>query len=309
MQLFDLHCDSIVNYRNLKSDFFCKETQFSLQDLKKLKRYCQTMAIFIPDHLRGEEAFSYFCIHKAYLDSLLKQQASFAEWAQNGKDIEAITEQKKCAILLSVESGAALGGKLERVETLAEAGVKMMTLVWNGENEIGSGHETKKGLTPFGKKVISRMEETGIIVDVSHLNDVGFEEVCEVAKKPFIATHSNLRSVCGHKRNLTNHQFTEIVKRNGLVGLNLYEAFLADDGRGTMDALYSHVSAMLELGGEDVIACGSDFDGAAIDPSLNSPLKFASFADYLLQKGIKETVIDKIFFENALLFFRRNERD
>ncbi len=308
MQLFDLHCDSIVNYRKENSDFLCDSTQFSLKELAGFKRLCQTMAVFIPDDVRDEAALQYFRDHKEYLDTLLEKQKDLAEKVNRTEDIERITNQGKCAVILAVESGAALAGSLENVDYLAECGVKMMTLVWNGVNELGSGHQTEQGLSPFGRQAVKRMEEKGIIVDVSHLNDRGFEEVCEIAGKPFIATHSNLRSVCSHKRNLTEEQFKEMVSRGGLVGVNLYEQFLADDHNGGLDSMYRHVSRMLELGGEDVIACGSDFDGADIDETLDTPAKFARSAEYLLKKGITEKVIDKMFFDNALAFFKKNVR-
>lgn len=246
MQLFDLHCDSIVNFQKLNDDFLCKETQFSLQELGSFKRLCQTMAVFIPDDIRGAEALEYFRVHRDYLDALLKKQPELAVRAYNADDIEKITGEGKCAVLLSVESGAALAGNLENVNYLAKSGVKMMTLVWNGANELASGHGTDQGFTEFGRQVVKRMEETKIIVDVSHLNDRGFDELCEFAEKPFIATHSNLRSVCSHRRNLTERQFEEMVRRKGLVGVNLYEQFLADDHKGDVDSVYRHINRMLE---------------------------------------------------------------
>lgn len=306
MQLFDLHCDTIESFRKKEADFLCETTHFSLRELSEFRRLCQTMAVFIPDNIRGEAALKYFKEHKDYLNQLLAEQPQLAEQAYTGADVERITEEGKCAVILSVESGAALSGRLENVDYLAECGVKMMTLVWNGENELASGHGTDKGFTEFGRQAVKRMEEKGIIVDVSHLNDRGFEELCEFAGKPFIATHSNLRSVCSHKRNLTEPQFAEVVKRSGLVGINLYKLFLADNGNGDVDSVYRHISRMLELGGEDVIACGSDFDGADIDESLSTPVKFASVAEYLLKKGISQKEVDKIFFENALRFFSKS---
>lgn len=305
MQLFDLHCDSIVNFRELQSDFLCDRTQFSLREHDRFEKMCQTMAIFIPDTIRGEAAFDYFNAHYAYLKELEKQQPDLIEQVHTAGDLERITGEGRCALLLAIESGAALAGKLEHVDYFAKCGVKMMTLVWNGENELGSGHQTQHGLTAFGKQVVKRMEEKRMIVDVSHLNDPGFEEVCEIATRPFIATHSNLRTVASHKRNLTKAQFEEIVKRGGLVGINLHEPFLADDGRGTIDMMYRHIAGMLELGGEHVIACGSDFDGADVWEGLNTPVKFAMAGEYLLQKGIKEDVVKKIFFENAAAFFKK----
>lgn len=308
LQLFDLHCDSIVNYKKEQSDFLCGKTQFSLKELDKFRRLCQTMAVFIPDDVRGEEAVQYFRDHKEYLDMLLRKQSEMAELVCTPEDIERITAEGRCAVILAVESGAALAGSLDNVDYLAANGVKMMTLVWNGPNELGSGQRTDQGLTPFGRQAVKRMEEAGIIVDVSHLNDRGFEELCGIAGKPFIATHSNLRSVCSHKRNLTEAQFKEMINRKGLVGVNLYEQFLADDHKGDLDSMYRHVSRMLELGGEDIIACGSDFDGADIDETLDTPVKFARSAEYLLTRGISERIIDKMFFENALDFFKKNLR-
>ncbi|WP_333791967.1 dipeptidase [Muricomes intestini] len=303
MQLFDLHCDSIVKYRELGEGFLCKKTQFSLNDAARFERICQAMAIFIPDDIRGEKAFKYFNVHRDYLLGLLEKESDLAELACSGADVARIAGSGRCAVMLVVEGGAVLAGKIENVGCLARCGVQIMTLVWNGENEIGSGHRTHHGLTAFGREVVKRMEEQNMIVDVSHLNDEGFDDVCEIAQKPFIASHSNLRSICPHNRNLTEKQFEEIVRRRGLVGINLYEPFLDENGEGTVESILRHVYRMLELGGENVIACGSDFDGADIHPSLDSPVKFAGVAQYLVDHGIGKEQVDKMFFGNALNFF------
>ncbi|CUX34740.1 dipeptidase [Clostridium sp. C105KSO13] len=305
MQLFDLHCDSIVKYRKFGEGFLCRKTQFSLNDEDGFERHCQTMAIFIPDDIRGGKATDYFNVHRDYLLTLTDKQSELVEMAYTGDDVLRITNNGKCAVMLSAEGGAVLAGKLENIDYMARCGVQMITLVWNGENEIGSGHQTHYGLTAFGREAVKRMEEHNIIVDVSHLNDEGFEEICEIAGKPFIASHSNLRSVCPHNRNLTEEQFHEIVRRKGLVGLNLFEPFLSEEGSGTKDALLRHVYRMLELGGENVIACGSDFDGADIHPSLDTPVKFAGAAQYLIDHGIGKEQVRKMFFDNALKFFMK----
>ncbi len=308
LELFDLHCDSLGIYKKEGTDFLSERTHFSLRELDRFQRLCQTMAIFIPDTLRGEEAFRYCTEHHRYVLQLLKNQSDIVEMARSADDIRRIIQTKKCAILLAVEGGAALAGSMEHLDTLADMGVKMLTLVWNGDNELGSGHAGHGGgLTSFGKQVVRRMEEVDMVVDVSHLNDQGFADLCSVATKPFIATHSNLRSVCKHPRNLTEAQFTEIVERKGLVGLNLFKPFLSDSQRGTKEDVLRHLYRMLELGGEDIIACGSDFDGAEVDETLNTPVKWATCAEYLVQEGIPEPVVRKIFFENALRFFATQE--
>ena len=182
----------------------------------------------------------------------------------------------------------------------------MLTLTWNGENELGSGSDTKKGLTDFGRAAVHRMEDAGILVDVSHLNDQGFADLTRIARKPFIATHSNSRAVCDHPRNLTDEQFCTIRDMGGLVGINYYRFFIREDGiTADITDLIAHIDHFLALGGEDILCCGSDFDGAEIPPYLNSIDKVANLHAALLAHGIDEEVIQKILFENVHRFFNK----
>ena len=193
------------------------------------------------------------------------------------------------------------------MRVLAEAGVCAITLVWNGENEIGSGHGTGHGLSAFGRAVIPEMERCGILVDVSHLNDPGFEDLLEVAQKPFLATHSNARAVAGHRRNLTDEMIREMVRRGCLIGLNYFVSFLRDGGEVTsLDDLYRHIVHFLELGASKNLALGSDFDGAALPDCLNTPQKAAEAYGYLLARGIGQKQADGIFYQNARRFFAEN---
>ena len=107
-----------------------------------------------------------------------------------------------------------------------------MTLTWNGENELGSGHTTTHGMTDFGRQAVREMEDRGILVDVSHLNDTGYADLFETARRPFVATHSNARAICSHKRNLTDDMIREMVRRNCLIGLNYCKSFITDGGIG-----------------------------------------------------------------------------
>ena len=157
--------------------------------------------------------------------------------------------------MLTVENGSLLGAGLEHVEELRRDGVKMLTLTWNGENALGSGHETDHGLTPLGKEAVRALEEAGITVDVSHLNDAGFRDVLDVAQRPFAASHSNSRAICPHRRNLEDWQIREMVMRNCIIGLNYYTPFLRSDGKeADFDDLYRHICRFLELGAENCLA-------------------------------------------------------
>lgn len=307
MKLFDLHCDTIERMEELGEDMLTDKTQLSLKYLPQIEKWCQTFAIFIPDSKRGVDAVSYYEQVLAYFHKMLQKHADIVEMANTADDIRRITGSKKCAALLSVEGGAVLDGKLENIEKLKKDGVKMMTLTWNGANELASGNvNPEMGFTAFGREAVKEMERQNIIVDVSHLNDKGMEELMGFATKPIIATHSNLRSVCSHKRNVTEEMFKYIVEHKGLCGLNLLHGFVSDEPMKDSKAeLFRHVYRMLELGGEDVIACGSDFDGG-ITSQMDNPALFASFGDYMVEHGISRRVSDKIMFENALHFFEEN---
>lgn len=307
MKLFDLHCDTIERMEELGEDMLTDKTQLSLKYLPQIEKWCQTFAIFIPDSKRGVDAVSYYEQVLAYFHKMLQKHADIVEMANTADDIRRITGSKKCAALLSVEGGAVLDGKLENIEKLKKDGVKMMTLTWNGANELASGNvNPEMGFTAFGREAVKEMERQNIIVDVSHLNDKGMEELMGFATKPIIATHSNLRSVCSHKRNVTEEMFKYIVEHKGLCGLNLLHGFVSDEPMKDSKAeLFRHVYRMLELGGEDVIACGSDFDGG-ITSQMDNPALFASFGDYMVDHGISRRVSDKIMFENALHFFEEN---
>lgn len=151
------------------------------------------------------------------------------------------------------------------------------------------------------------MEESGILADVSHLNDKGFDDFIKIAKKPFAASHSNARSVCGHKRNLTDAQIREMVSRNCLIGLNYCQDFLRDGDRpAVLDDLWRHVERFLELGAEHCLALGSDADGTDVPPGLDSPERFAGLYQYLLDRGLSREQADGILWKNALNFLKRS---
>ena len=125
----------------------------------------------------------------------------------------------------------------------------------------------------------------------------------------FVATHSNTRALCSHKRNLTDDMIREMVRRNCLIGLNYFVKFLRDDGdvKG-LDDLYRHAMHFFELGARKNLALGSDFDGSVLPECLNTPAKAASFYEYLLSRGISQEDADGVFYKNAQAFFHKNLR-
>ena len=280
---------------------------FSLSAIPEEVRWCQCCAIFIPDELSPEESAAYYALHQRSFDRQMEALSERVRPCRTAADIEAAWAAGKTAAILTVENGSALAGRLERIEVLARDGVRMMTLTWNGENELGSGNATGHGLSEFGKEAVRELERAGILADVSHLNDRGFDDFLSVSTKPFAASHSNARSACGHLRNLTDGQIREMVERKCLIGLNYSKGFLKDGGQDVvMEDLFRHVARFLELGAEQALALGSDFDGTDVPPCLDSMEKAAGLYGYFLQRGLSPGLADQIMWKNAVDFFHCN---
>ncbi len=304
--MIDLHCDTLIFKHKEERSLISLESNISLLKMPPKTKWAQFFAVFILDHLRGQGAKEFFETNCDYFYREMERSKNLVSPCRSFSEIENAFNEGKFAAILTVEGGAVLAGELERVAYLAQKGVKALTLTWNGPNEVCSGHDTDGGITEFGRQAIPELERHGILVDTSHINDRGFEELCLITKKPFIASHSNSRSICKHRRNLTDEHFSEFVRRGGLVGLNYCVNFIKDGGNVTsMDDLYRHIEHFLSLGGEDVLCLGSDYDGAPLPACLDSVEKSLTIYDYLISKGLTHQQADKILFQNAHNFFQK----
>ena len=298
MRLFDLHCDTLYEAQKRGASLLRNDLALDVERGKQSYRpWVQAMAVWMPRGTRGEPAMELFRRCLQYLRRALEQDPAL--WlCKSRADLNAVRSGTGTGILLTVEGGSVLGGKLENIALLRDCGVRALTLTWNDNNELGGGSDgiSPCGITPFGRAAVAELERLGIAVDVSHASDALFSDVCECAAKPFLATHSNARAVCPHRRNLTDAQFAQIARRGGVVGINLYPRFVT----GGPDASFDHFWA---LGGEKAVSLGSDFDGAQMPSCLQRVEDFCRFYEYLLAKNIPEEWISDLFFENAFRFF------
>lgn len=138
-------------------------------------------------------ALQYFDRHAAYFRKMAETGAFTV--LETGEDLEKLSNKQGTAFILTVEGGSAVAGDLKNIHHLRENGVRVMTLTWNGSNEIGSGVMSgdKFGLTPFGKLAVKEMEKEGIVIDISHASEALFYDVAGNTERPFIATHSTPR--------------------------------------------------------------------------------------------------------------------
>ena len=275
MNYFDLHCDTPYECCFKKQDFFKNSLAVSGEKGAVFDNWKQVFAVWIRDDL-DEPYRLYEAILRDFKEKLSKKTDNLTPY-------------------FSVEGGAVLEGDTDRLYALKEDGVRILTLTWNGENRIAGGSKTDKGLTDFGKRVIREMNGLKMLCDLSHLNEKSFYSAVELADYP-LATHSNCKAVFDCPRNLSDNQLKLIAQKGGIVGLCLYPKFL---GGEVFDRLYRNIYHLLELGMENNIAIGSDFDGADMAAELCDISKIPLLRAKLHEKGLSETVLDKIFYKNA----------
>ena len=212
--VFDCHCDT-VTLRNL----FHTKSQLKKRDIKRFKRYIQVFAICPEENY----AYSHAVHHIKRYKRLLKL------WGLSPITDAKALESAKFGAVLSLEGADALCTNLAALDMFYKEGVRLLTITWNNNNAAGFSITSEKGgITPFGEKLIKKCEQKNILIDLSHLSDEGFWDVCAIMKKPFICSHSNSRHICNNKRNITDDMFKELVKSGGCVGINFSLTFLAE---------------------------------------------------------------------------------
>lgn len=288
MKYFDLHCDTLPLVTKERKSLTGSQMMVDLAD-HPFEHYVQVLAVFSYPSLSADEAYGIFWKCRRHLDALSDLPERFGA-------------------ILAVENGSLIGDRIERVDELAEAGVKLMNPVWAGDNLIGGAWDTHHGLTSFGGEVICRALDCGITPDLSHASDEMAKEILKIAarkEKPVIASHSCARSIHPHGRNLPDEYFAEIMASGGIVGLSFCPPHLSD-GECTMETIRRHLEHYLSLGGEDHIAIGADWDGIDTTPEGVSSIRdIPALADYLRGYGWSQELLHKLFYQNAADFFAR----
>lgn len=307
MRFFDLHCDTPYRMIKEKQGIYKNNFHVSLSKASVYEPYIGCFAVWISDNLRGKEAFEFFkkCTDNLFSELEKENLKDKVVICKTNKDLEDVLIKEKMGAILTLEGSSALMGDISKVEEIFRKGVRIITLTWNGENEVGDGVGVcnAKGLTKFGKKLINELERYKIIVDVSHASERLFYDVSSVSTRPFIATHSNSKSICSNRRNLSDDQFKIIKDLGGIVGITFCSSFLSESNKVQFEDILRHVEYFLSLGGQDTLCIGSDFDGT--DVPMQGIESVENLYEYFLRKNYKAEVLDKIFFQNAYNFLSK----
>ncbi len=306
--VIDAHCDTAYELYKLNGDLYTNSLSVSIDQIHSYASYIQMFAIWSDPACSGPDAMEHTKRVIAYFkQQLLKYHIPII---QNRSDLEQYGHSNGLKALLAVEGGEPIQESLDQLYTLYHMGVRLLTLTWNGTNAIGRGSlsDCSKGLTSFGKEVVTTMHRIGMMVDVSHLNENGFYDVMDISLKPVIASHSNAQAVHPHKRNLSDEQFKVLRKNGGVVGLNIYPIFLGKEKN--LSALIDHLEHFLSLGGENHIGIGTDFDGIDCTiPEITNASQLYRLADRLIQMNYSDQLVQKILFHNMYRVIRENLND
>ena len=224
------------------------------------------------------------------------------------EDVHEAEKHGKIAAMLSIEGGEAIEGDLGALRILYRLSLRAMTLTWNNRNQIAdpaTEHRTKGGLTNFGVELIEEMNKIGIVVDVSHISDTRFFDVIQTTGSPVIASHSNCRALCCHRRNLDDDMINALADNGGVVGITFVARMIDERGRASLLRVLGHLEHVAEVAGVEYVGFGSDFDGIQETPQdLEDVTRMPNLMEGLIRRGYSEGDIFKILGGNFLRVFK-----
>ncbi len=300
MKLLDLHCDTASRMLYEEEKLYKNNLSIDIEKLKKSNSLAQVFAFFIDI---GEASNPYLKFEKMY--------NNFIEEINKNDDIDILIsknqleDESKMHAILSIEEGEVV--RNASLKDIYNKGIRIITLTWNYKNAFGYPNYEflykDKGLTNEGIELVEKMNELGMIIDVSHMSDAGFYDVLKYSKTPFIASHSNSRFMHNHYRNATDDMIKKLSEKGGVIGINFYAKFLGDAKVSRISDMIKHIEHIKNIGGIDVISIGTDYDGIDSEVEIKNISEMDKL-EYALEKhGFTYDEIEKIFYKNATRVF------
>ena len=300
--MIDLHCDTIMQLLDHpdSGDLYRNTWKIDIEKLQKAHSKVQDFALFINlgetnDPYGRYEEMRNLCTTQIHL------YGEHIQHVLSYQDVESVYESGKIGALMSIEEGGVLGGDLDKLKQAYQDGVRLITLTWNYPNGLGEPHcgEQHKKLTPKGIEFVEAMQDLGIIVDCSHLNDAGTEQLGDILDVSFVASHSNAREVTAHTRNLPDNLIKLIANKGGVIGLNFAQSFLGTSPVSRIEDIVKHGLYLINKGGEDVVALGTDFDGIKPNTEIKDASEMYRLYDAFKEAGLSVEQCEKLFWKNA----------
>ena len=274
-------------------------------DLPKAREGGLDAAFFAVDCTRPWGNHLLYCMDAlGYFLQEVEEHSEGIAVARCAADVERARAEGRLAAILAVENSDALEKSPHVLPLLYQLGVRAMTLTHSTRSWAGDGCEVEGGggLTGFGRQLLAQMNELGVVVDVSHLNEPGFWDVAQAAQAPFMATHSCCRALCDHPRNLRDEQLRALAEKGGVVAITFVPDFI-DAHNPTFDGLLDHIEHAVAVAGIDHVGLGSDFDGGGL--LLEDATCLPDIAVGLAKRGYEEVDIRKILGANQLRFLQQ----
>ena len=241
------------------------------------------------------------------IESIVNENHDYLALARTPDDLLLNKREGRKSIMLGIENGLALEGDLQNLDHFARRGIVYMTLCHNGDNDLcdsAKGSQTHGGVSDFGSKVISRMNDLGIMVDLSHAAESSFYDALDISRTPIVCSHSSARALCDHPRNLTDDQMRALAKKGGVCQITLYPGFLRSDGEATILDAMTHLEHAISVMGIDHVGLGTDFDGDGGVRGLADASELLNFTRQLLLRRYTREDIEKIWGGNFLRVMR-----
>lgn len=287
-----------------------KSNQVSIQKMEEGKLDAQFLAAFLAQKER-DEVSSQKAVEKCHkmIEGIYADVAKYKDncgIALTEEDALRLKAEGKKSFFIGIENGYAIGKDIKNVKKYKDMGVQYMTLSHSYDNDICNSSsntaDASKGLTPFGRKVVKEMNKVGMMIDVSHVSEGTFWDVMKLSKDPVFASHSSVRALCDHDRNLTDDQLRALAKNGGVIQICIYGGYLNENEKeASVDDVVRHIDHAVKVAGIDHVGIGSDFDGGGGVLGCKGDNDMINITVKLIEKGYSEEDIRKIWGGN---FFR-----
>jgi membrane dipeptidase len=271
-RIADCHNDLLIAVRHQRERGHADPFgDFWLPQLRAGGVVLQVLPVFTEEQFVGEGALRRALLMVEEARHLAELHADDVQIVQTGAEIREVIDSGRIALLLAIEGAEPIGHSLELVDVMWRMGVRMSSLSWNRRTMMADGiaeRDTGGRLTQLGVDAVRRMEEIGVVIDVSHLSEAGFFHLAEVATRPFIASHSSCRALSGHPRNLSDDQLRVMADTGSFVAVNAFGPFLTD-GKPTIERYVDHLEHAMSIVGPGHVGLGTDFIddvAAVVDP-------------------------------------------